>query len=122
MIPLQVRLADIETHNVQYSRHKNAEILSAAGFRSFEDFWNIPHDFVEEVNYRRNGWSGVSLLNIAGSNGERCRFYVKRQENQLRYSWRHLFGALTFLYEMEAIREVTALRLPGVELAACGFR
>lgn len=122
MIPLHARISDLEAYPVQYSCRKNAEILSAAGFTDFEDFWNIPHDFVEDINHRRNGWSGVSLLTTAGANGEKCRFYVKRQENQLRYSWRHLFGALTFLYEIEAIRTVTALRLPAVELAAYGFR
>lgn len=99
-----------------------ANALKIAGYQTFDDLWDLPHKFVDDVNYRRNGWSAVSLLTLADSAGGRQKFYVKRQENQLRYSLKHLFGALTFQFEVEALEQISKIGLPGVDLVASGFR
>ena len=95
--------------------------LIASGFTEFEDFWQIPKAFVEPVNYRRGGWSGVSKL-ILGTGSEARHYFVKRQENQFRYSFRHPWGALTYHYEIEAIRRNQILDLPRMNIAGWGMR
>lgn len=96
--------------------------LKLAGFREFNDFWNEPHVFVDDVNYRRNGWSAVSLLNVIDVESIEHRFFLKRQENQQRYSLGHPFGALTYQFEVEAIARMDAVGIPCVNVVASGFR
>lgn len=100
----------------------DASVLQTAGYRTFDDLWNLPHKFVDEVNHRRNGWSAVSLLTLVDEARGKHDFYVKRQENQMRYSLRHLLGALTFQFEVEALARISKIGLPNVDLVACGFR
>jgi len=97
------------------------ELLRTQGFLSFEDFWNLPHQFVDDINYRKGGWSGVSLLSL-GDGDLRKHYYVKRQVNQFRYSLSQPFGALTFEHEALAIKRNLKLGLPAVEIACWGVR
>ena len=99
-----------------------AQQLHQAGYTSFDDLWNLPQDFVEPANIRRNGWSGVSTVQIEDSQGNSETFYLKRQENQSRFSWRYLTGALTFQYEADALIMAKELGWPSVELVAYAFR
>lgn len=99
-----------------------AGLLAAAGYSDFEDYWRSPCEFVEPMNVRRNGWSAVSLLSVPDAQGHANRFYLKRQENQLRYSWRHPTGALTYQYEVEAFQKAGRFDLPTAELITYGFR
>ncbi len=96
----------------QFSFESSADyaFLSGRGFASFSDFWDLPHDFVDDVNYRRGGWSGVTKLCLADGDSQR-NYYVKRQVNQFRYSLDKPLGALTFEYEVAAIRRNSALGL-----------
>ncbi|MDO9319661.1 MAG: lipopolysaccharide kinase InaA family protein [Gammaproteobacteria bacterium] len=97
-------------------------LLATAGYCDFEDYWRSPSEFVEPMNVRRNGWSAVSLLSVPDAQGRESRFYLKRQENQLRYSWRHPIGALTYQYEVEAFQKADCFKLPTAELITYGFR
>lgn len=99
-----------------------AGLLAAAGYSDFEDYWRSPCEFVEPMNVRRNGWSAVSVLSVPDAQGHENRFYLKRQENQLRYSWRHPIGALTYQYEVEAFQKAECFHLPTAELITFGFR
>ncbi len=99
-----------------------ASVLAAAGYSDFEDYWRSPSEFVEPMNVRRNGWSAVSVLSVPDAQGRENRFYLKRQENQLRYSWRHPIGALTYQYEVEAFQKADSFDLPTAELITYGFR
>lgn len=100
----------------------SAKQLYQAGFANFDDLWNLPQDFVEPANIRRNGWSGVSTLQIDNLQGHKETFYLKRQENQTRYSLRYLTGALTFRYEADALCMAQEMGWPSVELVAYAFR
>lgn len=91
------------------------------GFLGFDDFWNLPHQFVDDVNYRRGGWSAVSKLSFFADN-VRETYFVKRQENQFRYSLEKPFERLTFEIEAEAIRNSRALKLPCVDVACWGVK
>lgn len=97
-------------------------LLAAAQYDDFEDYWDAPREFVEPINFRRNGWSAVTLLSVPDSNGHECRFYLKRQENQLRYSWRHPLGALSYQFEVDAFHRAEEFQLPTAELVTYGFR
>jgi len=104
---------------IHYEDDTSREKLNRQGFSCFDDFWNLPHEFVDDVNYRRGGWSAVSTLDL-GNGDSKQLFYVKRQENQLRYSLRYPFGRLTFRYEIDAIKRCQRLDLPAVDVACWG--
>ncbi len=107
--PLQVRHGEL------------IRTLERAGLDSFEALWEMPRDFVEPINQRRGGWSGVSQLTLPQRDGATGLWYLKRQEQQKRYSWRHPFGAPTFRYEIDALRRGVAQGWPSVELQAYGL-
>ncbi|MDA1289866.1 MAG: tRNA A-37 threonylcarbamoyl transferase component Bud32 [Pseudohongiellaceae bacterium] len=109
------------TTRFTYEGGFHSEFLRSRGFFGYEDFWNLPHDFVDDINYRKGGWSGVSVLNLWDKNSQR-NYYVKRQVNQFRYSLKKPFGALTFEYEAEAIARSQALGLPAIDIACWGVR
>jgi len=104
------------------SEEAGLSALKLAGYRGFDNFWNEPHVFVDDVNYRRNGWGAVSVLNVIDVEGVDHRFFLKRQENQQRYSLGHPFGALTYQFEVEAIALMDAAGIPCVNVVASGFR
>ncbi len=95
--------------------------LEGAGLDSFEAMWELPREFVEPINQRRGGWSGVSLLLLPEADGSLGRWYLKRQERQTRYSWRYPWGAPTFRYEIDALRHALQQRWPSVPLQAFGL-
>ncbi|MCB1664818.1 MAG: hypothetical protein KDI28_03520 [Pseudomonadales bacterium] len=99
-----------------------AQQLADAGYTRFDDLWGLPQDFVEPANLRRNGWSGVSILKLPNEQGQQDTYFLKRQENQSRYSLRYPSGALTYRYEADALRRAATEGWPSVELVAYGFR
>jgi hypothetical protein len=101
---------------------KVVRLLAAAGLNDFDHVWNSPHNFVEPINGRRGGWSGVSILKVSDGIGGFSNFYLKRQENQHRYSWHYPFKELTFAHEVKALGLAALHDWPAVELAAFGFR
>lgn len=111
-----------QVHSVVLHQGCSAQQLASARLDSFDSLWNSPRDFVEPVNYRRNGWSAVSTLIVPDGNGGQARFFLKRQENQKRYSWRYPTGVLTYQYEVDALLIARRRHWPCVGLAAYGFR
>jgi len=99
-----------------------ARQLAVANLASFEALWELPHKFVEPANIRRNGWSGVSIVRLQHSDGEFRSYYLKRQENQKRYSLRYLSGAPTFRFEADALQLAMEQGWPCVKLGAFGAR
>lgn len=115
-------LGNNKMNNLNIMRGTCAAQLSQAGYSCFDDLWEFPQEFVEPANIRRNGWSGVSRLKVLNPNGQEETFYLKRQENQIRFSLRYLTGELTFRYEADALRMALELGWPSVELVAYAFR
>jgi len=70
---------------------------------------------------RRGGWSGVTRLTLPDEKGRSGTWYLKRQEQQKRYSLRYPLGAPTFRYEVDALRLGLRLHWPAVELQAFGI-
>lgn len=116
------RSAQTQPHELNVLRDASAQQLHLAGYTSFDDLWGLPQDFVEPANIRRNGWSGVSTLQVHDAQGNAETFYLKRQEGQTRYSLRYLTGALTFQYEADALSMAQEQGWPSVELVAYAFR
>lgn len=69
---------------------------------SFDDFWSLPRNWIEAVNQRRKGWSGVSKVSLGKPGVE---LYVKRQQGQKFYNIRHPSGILTYRREYEILRQ-----------------
>lgn len=55
--------------------------------RDFGYWWNVPGDWVEPPNERRNGWSGMLRVRDGGT-----LYYVKRQRNHLCRTVAHPLG------------------------------
>lgn len=84
---------------------------------TFERWWQIRGEWVEEANQRRGGESGVQR--IAGKSGP---LYCKRQSGHLHRSLCHPLGRPTVLREAESIRALRALGLGVPELVYYGAR
>lgn len=108
-------------HPLQVRYGALSGILQKAGLDSFEALWDVPHRFVEPINRRRGGWSGVTKLTLPDEKGRSGAWYLKRQEQQKRYSLRYPLGAPTFRYEVDALRLGLQLHWPAVELQAFGI-
>lgn len=108
-------------HPLQVRYGALSGILQQAGLDSFEALWDVPLVFVEPVNKRRGGWSGVTRLTLPDERGCSGTWYLKRQEQQKRYSLRYPLGAPTFRYEVDALRLGLQLHWPAVELQAFGI-
>ena len=49
--------------------HHYHALLARQGLETFAGFWNLPWDWVEDPNKRRNGWSGVSRHTFSDERG-----------------------------------------------------
>jgi hypothetical protein len=65
---------------------------------SFENWWKIQGEWVEEPNDRRGGYSGVQRIYAEGK-----LLYAKRQTGHIHRSLLHPFGRPTVLREQEAL-------------------
>ena len=61
-------------------------LLKRNGLDSFEAIWSLEAPWVEEPNFRRQGWSGVCRLTLDASEKQPVVIYLKRQENKQKYS------------------------------------
>jgi len=87
------------------------DLLQHNGLTSFETIWSLDAPWVEEPNYRRQGWSGVCRLTLTEPNGQPVVIYLKRQEN---HGYRSLLSPLRL--RPTAFREYK--RLHGLQAAA----
>jgi tRNA A-37 threonylcarbamoyl transferase component Bud32 len=60
------------------------QVLAEEGIRTFDGFWDLPRDWVDAINERRGGWSGVTRHVFTTGTGTSIPVYLKRQENQSR--------------------------------------
>ncbi len=80
-------------------------ILAKNKLNTFEKIWDLEVDWLEEPNYRRGGWSGVSYLELLDEYGQKNGFYLKRQDNYMRKTLQNPFsGEPTFLREYKMLR------------------
>ncbi|HEX2964556.1 MAG TPA: lipopolysaccharide kinase InaA family protein [Syntrophorhabdaceae bacterium] len=100
------------------------DLLSRAGFDTFSRFWELPHNWVEDPNRRREGWSGASFHSISDTiTDEKIAVFVKRQENHNYKSLLHPFrGMPTFYREFRSIRYMKRIGVPTAELIFYGLR
>ncbi|MGJ8689673.1 MAG: lipopolysaccharide kinase InaA family protein [Gammaproteobacteria bacterium] len=122
MNSLTATLNRIKTNDLNILGDNLVTQLTTAGLAGFDQLWDLPHEFVEPPNIRRNGWSGVSIVRLQQRDGEFRSYYLKRQENQARYSLRYLSGAPTFQFEADALQLAMQKKWPCVELGAFGTR
>ncbi|MBC2735071.1 MAG: hypothetical protein HF981_12005 [Desulfobacteraceae bacterium] len=88
--------------------------LRAVGLDSFEALWTHDATWVEEPNFRRQGWSGVCRIELDNATSSPIVMYLKRQEN---HGYRSL--ANPFRYQPTAYREykrLMAMQAAGITL------
>jgi hypothetical protein len=78
--------------------------LRAVGLDSFEALWTSDATWVEEPNFRRQGWSGVCRIELNNAAAPLIGMYLKRQEN---HGYRSLANPLR--YQPTAYREYKRL-------------
>ncbi len=72
----------------------------------FTYWWEIPGEWVEPPNERRDGWSGMMRVVVAGDT-----YYVKRQRNHLCRTLAHPFGWPTASREWQYLNRLGELGL-----------
>lgn len=99
------------------------DLLTRHGLNTFESFWNLPRHFVEDLNVRRKGWSGVTRHTIVDGGARRFSMFVKLQENHTYCSPAHLFRwRPTFYRDFLNIRRLERIGVPTVEQVFYGER
>lgn len=56
-------------------------LLCDQGLTDFEVLWNLELDSIDEVNFRRGGWSRAHLMPLRAADGVDVKMIVKRQVN-----------------------------------------
>ena len=98
-------------------------LLTRRGLDTFESFWNLPRQWVEEPNKRRKGWSGVSRLEFLDNEAGHLTLFVKRQENHNYLSVQHPFhGRPTFFRDLHYTLRLRKIGLPTAEPVFYGER
>ena len=59
----------------EFVNPKWTKILKKNRLLDFESFWNLPNEWFEPLNKRRNGWSGVITKKIG-----KDLFFVKKKK------------------------------------------
>ena len=89
------------------------ELLGTNGLNRFDTIWALEAPWVEEPNYRRRGWSGMSRIELKGTSSTPVGVYLKRQEN---HGYRSIGNP--FRYRPTAYREYKRL----MAMNAAGIR
>ena len=98
-------------------------LLTRHGLNTFAGFWQLPWDWVEDPNERRNGWSGASRHTLVDDESGRFSMFVKRQENHNYRSLRHPYrGRPTFFRDFSNIGRLERMGVPTVEPVFYGER
>ena len=86
------------------------------GLNTFEGFWDLPRQWVEDSNVRRKGWSGAIRHTVVDGDGRRFSMFVKLQENHNYRSPSHLLQWRPTLYrELLNIRRMERIGVPTTE-------
>jgi hypothetical protein len=97
-------------------------LLKHNGLVDFDALWSLDVEWFEPPNRGRGGWSGVARMELEGADGSRGTFFLKRQENHTRHTFRHPTGEPTFAVELRNIRLLTKAGVPTVEVVYYGQR
>ncbi|WP_461480905.1 lipopolysaccharide kinase InaA family protein [Porticoccus sp.] len=84
---------------------------------SFDDWWQLQGDWVEEPNRRRGGESGVKRCQLKGQT-----YYVKRQVGHLFRNLRHPLGCPTIVREAHRLEICRQLGVAAPEIVFCQVR
>jgi hypothetical protein len=107
----------------QFISHRYRRLLKHHALNTFQDFWGLPENWVEEPNNRRGGWSGVSFHKLSDNNGDSFSIFVKRQENHKYFSFGNPCQARpTFFREFTNIYHLEQIGVPSVEPVFYGER
>jgi len=99
------------------------DLLTRHGLDTFAGFWDLPRNWVEEPNVRRNGWSGASRYTLVDGDGCSLSMVVKLQENHKYRSLRYpLKGRPTFYRDFVNIRRLEQIGVPTAEPVFYGER
>lgn len=80
-------------------------LLNQNQVASFEQLWGYQGDWFEPPNRERGGWSGVNFIELSDETGKKHGFYLKRQQNFMRRTWRHpIAGEPTFVREFKMMQ------------------
>jgi len=82
----------------------DGDVLRTNGLDRFETIWTLEAPWVEEPNYRRRGWSGMSRIELNETTPTPIVVYLKRQEN---HGYRSIENP--FRYRPTAYREYKRL-------------
>ncbi|MEM8844434.1 MAG: lipopolysaccharide kinase InaA family protein [Pseudomonadota bacterium] len=97
------------------------QLFDNEGFNNFESLWSYSGKWVEPINERRGGWSGVCRLEIPDTSVP--HFFLKRQENHNTKSFRHPFkGIPTYRREVNNILRFKKYNIATLDLAYYGER
>ncbi len=92
-------------HSTEFVSPKFQKILEQHDLSSFEQLWRYKGEWFEEPNKKRGGWSGVNYLVLSDEDGHQHGFYLKRQAQYLRKTWRHpIQGEPTFAREFKILK------------------
>jgi len=101
----------------QFCAEKFQKALNNLGESTFDDIWNWPREWVEPINERRGGWSGVTRHQLPGFDGQTLTVYLKRQENQTRRARASAYLARpSFWFEYYSLSQVNRIKPLGPEL------
>lgn len=93
------------------------EALSKLGENTFDKVWNWPREWVEPINERRGGWSGVTKHQLKNTNGNSLTVYLKRQENQTRRARASFYRPRpSFWFEYNSLSKVNSTQPIGPKL------
>jgi hypothetical protein len=97
-------------------------LLEHNGLADFNALWDLEVEWFEPPNRDRGGWSGVARIELEGGDGGKEAFFLKRQENHARHTFRHPAGEPTFALEMRNILWLTKAGVPTLEPVYYGQR
>ena len=99
------------------------DLLTRHGLNTFEAFWDLPWNWVEDSNVRRKGWSGTSSHKLIDGEAVSFSMFVKRQNNHNYRSLRYMLRERpTFFRELSNIRRMEQIGIPTVEPVFYGER
>jgi len=103
-------------HKKDYLAAPWRALLSDQGLTDFEVLWNLSLDSIDEINFRRGGWSRVHLLPLRPADGVNVKMIVKRQVNYLSRTPAHpINGIPTLKKEFANIQRCHQWDIPTVQ-------
>lgn len=91
-------------------------LLRHHGLTDLGAFWQLPWNWAEAPNQRRDGWSGAGRFVFADAQGREHALFVKRQENHCYRDWYSPWKKQpTFRREFNNALRLAGLGIPAIE-------